>query len=126
LDLDETLVHSSFKPFNCQSDILLKIEFEGKIHDIYVLKRPGVEDFLEKMARHYEIVIFTASLSRVKIYIYKHKYAEPLISKIDPKKCCSHRLFREHCTYINNQYIKDLSKLNRDLKDVIIIDVRYI
>lgn len=65
LDLDETLVHSGFLPFN-PSDIILKIEFEGVIHDIHVLKRPYVEEFLKKMAELFEVVIFTASLSKVK------------------------------------------------------------
>ena len=68
LDLDETLVHSGFKPFNTPSDIILKIELDNRIHDIHVLVRPGVEEFLEKMAKHYELVIFTASLSKVLIY----------------------------------------------------------
>jgi RNA polymerase II subunit A small phosphatase-like protein len=66
LDLDETLVHSGFKPFETKSDIILKIDFENKMHDIHVLVRPGVDEFLEKMSRHYELVIFTASLSKVK------------------------------------------------------------
>ena len=65
LDLDETLVHSGFRPFQFPSDIILKIDLDNKVHDIHVLVRPGVEEFLEKMAKHYEIVIFTASLSKV-------------------------------------------------------------
>ena len=63
--MDETLVHSAFKNFNCPSDIVLKIELESRIHDIHVLKRPGAEDFIDRMAKHYELVIFTASLSKV-------------------------------------------------------------
>jgi RNA polymerase II subunit A small phosphatase-like protein len=66
LDLDETLVHSGFKQFHRKSDMVLKIEFEGRMHDVHVLVRPGVDEFLEKMSRHYELVIFTASLSKVK------------------------------------------------------------
>jgi RNA polymerase II subunit A small phosphatase-like protein len=65
LDLDETLVHSGFKPFSIPSDMILKIELDNKIHDIHVLVRPGVDEFLERMAQHYELVIFTASLSKV-------------------------------------------------------------
>jgi RNA polymerase II subunit A small phosphatase-like protein len=70
LDLDETLVHSGFKPFKVPSDILLKIELEGRIHDIHVLIRPGASEFLEKMAEIYELVIFTASLSKVSVFLF--------------------------------------------------------
>jgi RNA polymerase II subunit A small phosphatase-like protein len=71
LDLDETLVHSGFKPFSINSDIILKIELDNRIHDIHVLVRPGVEEFLEKMSKHYELVVFTASLSKVNKNINK-------------------------------------------------------
>jgi len=71
LDLDETLVHSAFKPFSQRSDILLNVELDKKIHIIHVLKRAGAEEFLERMAKHYEVVIFTASLSAV---IFKLKF----------------------------------------------------
>jgi RNA polymerase II subunit A small phosphatase-like protein len=65
LDLDETLVHSSFKPFDGKPDMTLRINFDRRVNDIYVLVRPGVKEFLESMARHYELVLFTASLSEV-------------------------------------------------------------
>lgn len=32
------------------------------------------------------------------------------------------KLFRDHCTFYNNTFIKDLSKVGRDLKDIIIVD----
>lgn len=70
LDLDETLVHSAFKPFSQRSDILLNVELDKKIHIIHVLKRPGAEEFIEKMSKHYEVVIFTASLSAVSYTLY--------------------------------------------------------
>ncbi len=69
LDLDETLVHSSFKPIE-NVDIILPVEIEGNICNIYILVRPGVSAFLKKLQKHYEMVIYTASLS---------KYAEPLV-----------------------------------------------
>ena len=113
LDLDETLVHSNFIPFQIPSDVIIKIELENIIHDIHVLVRPGVKEFLEKMSKKYEIVIFTASLS---------KYADPLLDIIDKQGFCPFRLFREHCTLINSTFVKDLKKLGRDLKDIIIVD----
>ena len=113
LDLDETLVHSGFNPFPYPSDVVIQLEFENLIHDIHVLVRPGVSEFLQLMAEKYEIVIFTASLS---------KYADPLLDIIDKNGYCSFRLFREHCTMINNAYVKDLKRLGRDLKDIIIVD----
>ncbi len=70
LDLDETLVHSGFKPFPTNSDIILKIELDNKNYDIHVLVRPGVEEFLDRMAKHYELVVFTASLSKVSHIIH--------------------------------------------------------
>ena len=113
LDLDETLVHSQFGPFDIPSDVVINIEIENEIHDIHVLVRPGVKEFLEKISKKFEIVIFTASIS---------KYAGPLLDILDKNKLCSYRLFREHCTLINTSFVKDLKKLGRDLKDVIIVD----
>ena len=113
LDLDETLVHSQFGPFNIPSDVVINIEIENELHDIHVLVRPGVKEFLEKMSKKFEIIIFTASIS---------KYAGPLLDILDKDKNCSFRLFREHCTLLNSSFVKDLKKLGRDLKDVIIVD----
>ena len=73
LDLDETLVHSSFKPPE-HADIVLPVEIEGKICYVYVLVRPGALQFLEELSTYYELVIYTASLS---------KYAEPLMKILD-------------------------------------------
>ena len=41
LDLDETLVHSSFKPID-NPNIVLPVEIEGSICNIFILVRPGV------------------------------------------------------------------------------------
>jgi RNA polymerase II subunit A small phosphatase-like protein len=81
---------------------------------IHVLKRPYLDEFLNIVTQKYEVVIFTASIS---------DYANPLLDQLDPLKKISHRLFREHCTKADNGlFIKDLNRLGRDLKNVIIID----
>ena len=112
LDLDETLVHSSFTPFE-KNDIILDVDFEGVMYNIYVLIRPYAKEFLKNVSKYFEIVIFTASIS---------KYASPLLDILDKEKNIKYRLYRDHCTYINGIFIKDLKKLNRCLKDVIIVD----
>ena len=76
LDLDETLVHSSFTPFE-KNDIVLNVDFEGVIYNIYVLVRPYAELFIKTVAKFYELVIFTASIS---------KYASPLLDIKKKKK----------------------------------------
>lgn len=40
LDLDETLVHSSFKPVE-NPDIVLPIDIEGRVCNIFIMVRPG-------------------------------------------------------------------------------------
>ncbi|KAJ3343823.1 hypothetical protein HDU91_000325 [Kappamyces sp. JEL0680] len=110
LDLDETLLHSSFKARFCT---LTPVEIDNVNHTVYVLKRPHVEEFLEAVDKIYELVVFTASLS---------KYADPVLDILDPKRLIKHRLFRESCTHHKGNYIKDLSLLGRDLPGTIIID----
>jgi len=98
LDLDETLVHSSFKPVS-GADLILPVEIEDTVHQVYVLKRPGVDEFMLRMGQKYEICVFTASLS---------KYANPLMDQLDIHNVCHHRLFREHCVCHRGNYVKDM------------------
>jgi RNA polymerase II subunit A small phosphatase-like protein len=64
LDLDETLVHSNFSP-NPKAEIIVPLELDGTMHYVYVGKRPGVDEFLAHVGLKFEVVIFTASLSKV-------------------------------------------------------------
>lgn len=104
---------------------MVPVQIDKATHNVYVLKRPGVDEFLEKLGRQFEIVVFTASLS---------KYADPVLDALDKHKVVKHRLFREACvrhkegSYVkvisisSNAHDQDLSLLGRELKDVIIID----
>ncbi|KAF9398348.1 hypothetical protein BGX21_007898, partial [Mortierella sp. AD011] len=53
LDLDETLLHSSFKLIP-QADYVVPVEIDNQSHNVYVIKRPGVDTFLQKMGELYE------------------------------------------------------------------------
>ena len=80
---------------------------------MFVLRRPHVDTFLEKMSKLYEIIFYTASV---------REYAEVIINYIDPNNYGSARLYRESCKQIDGSFVKDLKKLGRDLKSTIIID----
>ena len=47
------------------ADYIVPVEIESQVHNVYVIKRPGVDRFLTEMGKIYEIVVFTASLSKV-------------------------------------------------------------
>lgn len=112
LDLDETLVHSVTTPTK-KAVLSLMFKVANKPNVVHVLFRPYAEEFLEKMAELYEIVIFTAS---------QKYYADYVINKLDPKKHVVHRLYRQHCVISSKKFIKDLNSIGRDLKNVIIVD----
>ncbi|KAJ2395260.1 hypothetical protein GGI23_004373, partial [Coemansia sp. RSA 2559] len=56
LDLDETLVHSSFREVE-QPDYIVPVVLEGQEHSVYVVKRPGVDEFMRIMGQYYEVVV---------------------------------------------------------------------
>ena len=94
LDLDETLVHSSFQPLvinkeTIKPDIFFKIFFNNKYYDINVYKRPFLNKFLKEMKKIFIIYVFTASIE---------KYAQPLLDQLDTHNCFTKKLYRESCT----------------------------
>ena len=112
VDLDETLVHSSFKPVK-NADFIIPVEIDNVVHQVYVLKRPHTDEFLDRVGSLFECVLFTASLS---------KYADPVADLLDKRGIFRSRLFREACVFYEGNYVKDLDRLGRDLDKVIIID----
>ena len=97
LDLDETLI--SFH-----------INEQGKG---ILIPRPHLLKFLTEMNKIFELIVFTAGTQ---------EYADPILNIIDKKKFFDKRLYRQHCIILDNVFVKDLSKLGRDLSKVIIIE----
>lgn len=97
LDLDETLVHFFYTPSG------------GTF-----LIRPHCFEFLQQMSELYDIAIFTAAMK---------EYADGILNLIDKdKKYIKYRLYRQHTSINGMCFVKDLSKIGRDLRKVIIID----
>jgi import inner membrane translocase subunit TIM50 len=78
-------------------------------------KRPGLDIFLSQIGYpNFEVVIWTVENGMTFF---------PIINGMDPQgQYIMYRLFRDATHYINGHHCKDLSRLNRDLKKVIVID----
>lgn len=112
LDLDETLVHSQFKLTEA-CDVRLDILDNQFTTIFYVAKRPYLDVFLRTTAQWYDIAIFTASVA---------KYADPLISTLDTHRVVQRRLYRQDCSFVNGNFVKDLTRVQPNLRDVLIVD----
>ena len=99
IDLESTLVHSTW----------------DRKHGWRTAKRPGAIQFLRELAQYYEIVIFTPSQNSVALPI-----VEAL--QVESGGAIMHSKFREACHYRDGIYVKDMTKLNRNLSRVIVID----
>ena len=126
IDLDETLIHSLAKGGRMSSGHMVEVKLNttvgyggatlGPQHPIlyYVHKRPHCDDFLRKVSKWYNLVVFTASVQ---------EYADPVIDWLEQeRKYFSGRYYRQHCTFRNGAYIKDLSSVEPDLSRVMILD----
>lgn len=96
LDLNETLVYSDW----------------NRERGWRTFKRPGVEAFLEHLAKFYEIVVYSDQPSM---------YVDPIIERLDQKGCIRYRLSRNATRYLSGKHYRDLAKLNRDPSRVIYV-----
>ena len=100
LDLDETIMHFKVNPKN---------ELEGVLR-----VRPGIYDFLDQLSEYYEMIIFTAATQ---------DYADILIDSIEESKIYfEYRLYRQHAVIVDNDFVKDLTRIGRSLDRVVIVD----
>ena len=58
-----------FQPIS-NADFIVPVEIDNVIHQVYVLKRPYVDEFLCRMGELFECVLFTASLAKVRRLIF--------------------------------------------------------
>ena len=113
LDLDETLIHAS-SSISSPDYVISRILSDNSNLNIRVSVRPYARDFLRILSELAEIIIFTASLK---------PYADPILDLLDPKhEYISSKYYRESCIYHPSGFVKDLTILRRNLKDVLIVD----
>lgn len=121
IDLDETLIHSISRGTThnnpSQAHIVeVKFSTSGISTLYYVYKRPYCDQFLKKISKWYDIIIFTASM---------REYADPVIDWLEssfPGKFMK-RLYRNDCTLRDGVgYIKDLSIIYGGSKNSVSVD----
>ncbi len=88
------------------------------------------------MSEIYEVVIFTAAMQDVSKrdnffndnYLCEHnlifniQYADWVLDQIDKEKHISYRMYRQHALPYGPIFVKDLSRIGRDLSRTIIVD----
>uniref|UniRef100_K7FA16 CTD small phosphatase 2 n=1 Tax=Pelodiscus sinensis TaxID=13735 RepID=K7FA16_PELSI len=112
IDLDETLVHSSFKPIN-NADFVVPVEIEGTMHQRPPPRQPAAGTG-GVVGEGFSALLECTPLSR--------QYADPVTDLLDRCGVFRTRLFREACVFHQGCYVKDLSRLGRDLRKTLILD----
>lgn len=110
LDLDETLIYSCKFPPHGRSDC---VRFDQGGETFYTFKRPGLDDFIERMSELYEIYIYTSS---------DRLYAAPVIDAVCPTVDEGHRLYRQSCRIVAGCARKNLLYFRRPLEEVVLVD----
>ncbi|KAF2150547.1 hypothetical protein K461DRAFT_314541 [Myriangium duriaei CBS 260.36] len=126
VDLDETLIHSMAKGGRMSTGHMVEVKFQGPIGGggvvlgpqvpilYYVHERPHCHEFLRKVCKWFNLVVFTASVQ---------EYADPVIDWLERERAYFvGRYYRQHCTFRNGAYIKDLAQVEPDLSKVMILD----
>ena len=142
IDLDETLIHTSFKKipkpdFTIQLDSTIytkkapdnKMKEEisiKKIIEAYICIRPGVNEFLNQLSKHYSLYVYSAS---------SKQYLNNIIKNIDKNNVIEKCFCRDDCIiYVENteedfdkpnnkyNYVKDLKKINKNLRNIVFVD----
>ena len=106
------------KPNEKKYSLILNLE-EVFIHinsdgNFSISIRPGFFSFLKEIKPFYELISFTN----------ESKYSsDNIIKQIESKnKYFDYNLYREHLSFDGKEFFKDISKLGRDIKKIIIID----
>ncbi len=114
LELDETLIHTSFVQVpNCDYDYKFNINFLERPVTVFVYKRPYLNEFLYQMSKYYNIIIYSSNVP---------EYSNPLIDKLDEEKVIYKRIYKDKKIELNGKLISDLTKLIYEYgKNIIII-----
>ena len=109
LDLDETLIS-----FQKNNNIYNMNNFINALNSRLIL-RPGLFEFLRNMKHFYELILFSSGTN---------DYVDPIVKLIEKNESFfEFVLYRQHVSFDEKgDYYKNLNLLNRDIKNILIID----
>jgi CTD small phosphatase-like protein 2 len=117
IDLDETLIHAEDARPNKKYDTVVEMSQPGarRVDKIGVNIRPYCTEFLRRMSKKFELIIFTAG---------RQDYADKMVDMLDPnREFISHRLYRHHCSRFEGINVKEFRLIaNRKPEEIMIID----
>jgi mitochondrial import inner membrane translocase subunit TIM50 len=95
------------------SGTLLKTDFVfGK--GMTMLRRPGLNKFLKSLSQKYEVIIYSDD---------DYMFLTTAVEYLDPRQQIFMGAFgKESMVWANGRYVKDLSYLNRDPKNIVVIE----
>ena len=96
------------------TDTLINVQYLDNNQTLIPNLRPGLFSFLNAIKPIYELVSFTTETK---------EYSDMILNEIEKnKKYFDYNLNTEHLTLYGNKFVKDITKLGRDIKKVIIVD----
>ena len=99
--MDETLIKASTDPQKLVNGVYDRVTLmsimDTKKRDVYISFRPYLFEMLDKLKKHFELIIFTAGFK---------DYADSIVEEIQrDDKYFDHVITREHCTsHPNGKY----------------------
>ena len=97
------------------NDTLANIQFADNSRQNLIFNlRPGLFSFLNAIKPLYELVSFTTE---------SKENSDIILKEIEKnRKYFDYNLYREHSTLYGNRFIKDITKIGRDIRKIIIVD----
>ena len=112
INLNETLAYSQYARIKTP-DLVVPTKVDGEDALLYVSKRPFLNEFLEALSQHYELVIFSNLRKDISDFI---------IENIDPYSLFRYRLYEDQLSLQGEKKFKDMVKIGRDPKNLILLD----
>ena len=118
-------LNKAIPPFlnnSCKKKFTIVLDLEDTLLNIRYLSngklllslRPGLISFLSGIKQYYEIISFSK---------FSRNYSSTIINYIEGnRKLFDYNFYREHCSLIGRKFYKDISRIGRDMKRIIMVD----